>query len=483
MSEGSSALLSRLQQLQCHFTWDLKKESVDLEDLSTRLQNDIQLQLGKPGAVAHSYNFLAYVRYLQDQQEEALSHLNQSEETITERYADESERRLIVTYGDMAWLKYHTGDYTQSQSYCQRVEDQLLKYTTGSSTSLLPEVYGEKAWTYLKFSRSSLSKAIDCFRKALEVQTRDSEWNAGYAIALFRTELRHLENLEKGEESPAIKQLRFALEVNPDDAVLQAMLAVKLVVYKKFHEAKDLVKKALETDPDNPHVIRYIGKYFRMLDQLDESIDMLERALKRADQSPFIHHQLALCYKRKKIAEQSHKPFSNQREVRYWRRICIRHLEEAVKIRPSFVLASTDLALLYAEERDIRRAENIFLQCLQKFPEFEESLCQTFHQRYADFHLYHKKNEVEAIAHYTKGLLVALKTEARRLCSKRLKQIAERRLSKNRDDGEAHALLGQVAKAEGNKKKAAEFYEKALDCDVDNAEYLSALCELRMELQ
>uniref|UniRef100_A0A3Q0SCB4 Interferon-induced protein with tetratricopeptide repeats 5 n=1 Tax=Amphilophus citrinellus TaxID=61819 RepID=A0A3Q0SCB4_AMPCI len=455
---SSSALLSRLQQLQCHFTWDLKKESVDLEDLSTRLQNDIQLQLGKPGAVAHSYNFLAYVRY--SFSKEALSHLNQSEETITERYADESERRLIVTYGDMAWLKYHTGDYTHFLLFLQ------LKYTTGSSTSLLPEVYGEKAWTYLKFSRSSLSKAIDCFRKALEVQTHDSEWNAGYAIALFRTEL--VKNLEEGEESPAIKQLRFALEVNPDDAVLQAMLAVKLVVYKKFHEAKDLVKKALETDPDNPHVIRYIGKYFRMLDQLDESIDMLERALKRADQSPFIHHQLALCYKRKKIAEQSRKPF---RAVRYWRRICIRHLEEAVKIRPSFVLASTDLALLYAEERDIRRAENIFLQCLQKFPEFEESLCQTFHQRYADFHLYHKKNEVEAIAHYTK------------VSFRRLKQIAERRLSKNRGDGEAHALLGQVAKAEGNKKKAAEFYEKALDCDVDNAEYLSALCELRMELQ
>uniref|UniRef100_A0A3Q0SGA5 Interferon-induced protein with tetratricopeptide repeats 15 n=1 Tax=Amphilophus citrinellus TaxID=61819 RepID=A0A3Q0SGA5_AMPCI len=405
LSEGSSALLSRLQQLQCHFTWDLKKESVDLEDLSTRLQNDIQLQLGKPGAVAHSYNFL-------DQQEEALSHLNQSEETITERYADESERRLIVTYGDMAWLKYHTGDYTQSQSYCQRLP----------SLSTV-EVYGEKAWTYLKFSRSSLSKAIDCFRKALEVQTHDSEWNAGYAIALFRTEL--------GEESPAIKQLRFALEVNPDDAVLQAMLAVKLVVYKKFHEAKDLVKKALETDPDNPHVIRYIGKYFRMLDQLDESIDMLERALKRADQSPFIHHQLALCYKRKKIAEQSRKPF-----MRYWRRICIRHLEEAVKIRPSFVLASTDLALLYAEERDIRRYSSKLI-----------FICSSI------------------------------------LSLQRLKQIAERRLSKNRGDGEAHALLGQVAKAEGNKKKAAEFYEKALDCDVDNAEYLSALCELRMELQ
>ncbi|XP_030610997.1 interferon-induced protein with tetratricopeptide repeats 5-like isoform X2 [Archocentrus centrarchus] len=474
--------MSRLQQLQCHFTWDLKKDDVDLENLSTRLQAHIQLQLGQHGAVTRSYSYLAYVRYLQDQQEEALSLLNQSEETILEWYGDESERRLIVTYGDMAWLKYHTRDYTQSQSYCQRVEDLLLKYTTGSSTSLLPEVYGEKAWTYLKFSWSSLSKAIDCFRKALEVQTHDSEWNAGYAIALFRTEQRGLESVKEGKESLAMKQLRFALEISPDDAVLQSMLAVKLGGYKKYEEAEDLLNKALKTDPDNPHVSRYIGKYFRNQYRLDESIDMLERALKRADQSPFIHHQLALCYKRKKIAEQSRKPFSNQREVRYWRRLCIRYLEEAVKIRPSFVLALSDLALLYAEERDLRRAEEIFQQCL-KLAESEKSLFQTVHQRYADFHYYNKKNEAEAIVHYTKGLLLHPKKYEWRQCAKRLKQIAERRLSKNQEDGEAHALLGQVAKAEGDKKKAAEFYEKALDCDVDNAEYLSVLCELRMELQ
>ncbi|XP_039463156.1 interferon-induced protein with tetratricopeptide repeats 1-like isoform X1 [Oreochromis aureus] len=63
--------------------------------------------------------------FLQDQREEALSLLNQSEETIRESYGDESEKRLIVTYGDMAWLKYHVGDFAQSQSYCQRVEDTL----------------------------------------------------------------------------------------------------------------------------------------------------------------------------------------------------------------------------------------------------------------------------------------------------------------------------------------------------------------------
>lgn len=62
------------------------------------------------------------------------------------------------------------------------------KYPNSSSEVLHPEVYGEKAWTYLKLSKSHYPKAIKCFERALEVQKDDSEWNAGYAIALFRTE-------------------------------------------------------------------------------------------------------------------------------------------------------------------------------------------------------------------------------------------------------------------------------------------------------
>ena len=65
----------------------------------------------------------------------------------------------------------------------------------------------------------------------------------------------------------------------------------------------------------------------------------------------------------------------------------------------------------------------------------------------------------------------------------KLKQIAERRLSVQEDDGRSFALLAQVFKAEGDQKTAEEFYEKALDCDGENAEYLTALCELRLKLQ
>ncbi|XP_044035845.1 interferon-induced protein with tetratricopeptide repeats 5-like isoform X2 [Siniperca chuatsi] len=479
-----STLHSRLLQLQSRFTWDLKKEDIDLENLSTRLQDHIDLQLGERGAVTRTYSFLAYVRYLQGRPAEAVSLLKQSEEKIGECYGKENEQRLIVMYGDLAWLKYHTGDYTQSHSYCQRVDDILLKYPAGSSTDLHPEVYGEKGWTYLKFLKSYYPKAIDCFRKALEVQPDDREWNAGYAIALYRTEPepRFLETSMEDGESPAIKQLRRALEINPDDGVLLSMLALKLNAYQKHQEAEDLVERALKIGPDNPHVMRYIAKYLRIQGEDERSIDLLKRALKRTNQSAFIHHQLALCYKKKKIAEQKSKPF-NKQKVKQWRRLCIQHLEEAVKIKTTFVLAIADLAQLYGEEKNLIRAEELFQQGLRNLSETDKSICQVFYLRYADFHHYNTKQEAEAIDLYTKGLHLTTKTWEWKQCAKRLKEIAERRLSISVDDDQAYGLLALVAKAEGDKKKAAEFYEKALDCDENKDEYLSALCELRMELQ
>ncbi|KAG7218020.1 hypothetical protein INR49_020683 [Caranx melampygus] len=370
-SDSCSTLRFRLLQLQSRFTWDLKKDDMDLENLSARLQDHIELQIERQrGSVARSYSFLAYVRYLQDQPEEAESFLSQSEEKTRESYGEDSEQRLIVTYGDLAWLKYHSGHYEESERYCQKVDDILAKFPTGSSTVLRPEVYGEKAWTYFKFSRTYYDKAIDCFCKALELQPDDSELNAGLAIALYRTEAPGPErSQESSEESPATKQLRRALGMNPDDGVLMSMLALKIALYHKT--------KRLKTS-----------------------------------------------------------------------------------------------------------AEELFQQGLKMIKsESEKTICQVVHHRYADFHHYHTKQQAMAIDHYTQGLLITSETWESKYCAKMLRRIAERRLSEDKNDGQAYALLAVVAAAEGDKKKAADFYENALGCDKDNDEYLSALCSLRMELQ
>ncbi|XP_007572822.1 interferon-induced protein with tetratricopeptide repeats 5-like isoform X1 [Poecilia formosa] len=484
-SSSSSALFSMLQQLQSHFTWDLKKEDMELENLSTRLEEHIALQLGRPGAVALSCSLLAYVRYHQNQPDEALKLLLKSEQTTKEVYLEDSERRLIVTYGDLAWLYYHTGKFTKSQKYCQRAQDVLIKYPTSSSEVLHPEVYGEKAWTYLKLSKPYYPEAIKYFQRALEVQKDDSEWNAGYAIALFRTETFTPEASEKAMGSAAVTQLRRALELSPDDGVLLSMLAVKLGVEKKYEEAESLVEKALKAAPDNPHAMRYISKYLRYQGNIEKSIELLERALQRSKTSAFIYHQLGLCYKRKKIDEQRLKHYDKQK-VQQLRSQCILNLEKAVEIKPSFVIARIDLALMYGEDKDLSRAEEMFQHCFNKSSDKRDRLpvCdrQLIHHRYAEFHLYHTGKQDEAITHYTEALQLVPNTWEGKQCVKRLKKIANYRLSEDKDDSLAYSVLAQVAKAEGDKKKAAEFYEKALDCDENNSQYLYGLWELRMQL-
>ncbi|XP_078147088.1 interferon-induced protein with tetratricopeptide repeats 5-like [Centroberyx gerrardi] len=482
MSDAGRTLLSRLLRLESRFTWDLKKKDLDLEGLSTRLQEQIDLGVGQQSAIANSYSFLAYVRYLQGRPEEAASLLSQSEEKTRECFGEESERRLIVTYGDLAWLSYHSGDFTQSDTYCRRVEDILVKYPTGSPTVLHPEVYGEKAWTFLKFSVHYYPKAIICFLKALELQPDDSEWNTGYAIALYRTEWIDPETFLEAEESPAVKQLRRALEIDPDDAVLLALLALKLSFYKKHQEAESLMERVLEIGPDSPHVTRYVAKYLRQQGQVDRSIDLLQRVLQRSSQSAFIHHQLALCYKTKKKALLNRKPYCNQ-EMQRLRRLCTHHLEEAVKLKPSFIFAIAELALMYAEDKDMSRAEKLFQEALEMaLEENNDSTCQFVHLCYGQFHQRHTRQEDLAITHYTKGLLFTVEMPGGKHCAQKLKQIAERRLSRDANDSEALGLLGLVSRAEGDRRRAVLYYEKALERDLDNDQYLSALCELRLEI-
>ncbi|KAL0984135.1 hypothetical protein UPYG_G00137570 [Umbra pygmaea] len=478
-SSKDSDLKTKLLQIECHFTWDLKEDDTDMEDLQTRIKDQIELDLGKEAGVARTVSFLAYIKYLKGFREEAMADLLKSEELTREYYGRDCEKHLIVTYGDLTWLHYHMGDYVKCQSYLEKLDEIKNKFPTDSMSVLHPEVYGDKGWTFLKFSYKYYDKALECFKKALELEPMESEWNAGYAIALYRTE----KELTSVNDSPAIKQLRRALEVNPRDAVLMVLLGLKLAVYKRFGEAEELVENALEMSPECPHVTRYVGKFLRQQGHVDKSIDLLHRALKRTSQSAIIHHQLALCYKRKKIELQNSGRFhAKEAEIQELLRKNIYHLEKATSLKPHFIYAMAELALSYAEVKNFNKAQEHFKEALEKATDKNDGL-QVVHFYYGQFHQYHKKCELLAIEHYTKGLELQKNSAEGKQCAHKLKRIAEKRVSRDPGDAEACGILGFVYKIQGEKEEAIKWYDKAVVCDMDNDNYLSALCELRLSLQ
>uniref|UniRef100_A0A8C2FHG5 Uncharacterized protein n=1 Tax=Cyprinus carpio TaxID=7962 RepID=A0A8C2FHG5_CYPCA len=261
MSEMSSiqdSLKMKLDQLECHFTWDLKKDDVDLPNLLSRLKEQDELDPGRVEGAARAQCSLGYVKFLLGHEDEALKHLLRSEELIKENLSENCDKALIVTYGNLAWIKYHMKNYTDCESYLMKLKEINKTYSTESSS--VPEVLGEKGWAYLKFSRKYYDKAAEVFQKAVELDLENSEWNAGYAIALCCTEA----GTSCTVDSPAIKQLRQAIDmkpVKPHDDVLRVLLGLKLLLCSKMlkNESEKLFETALNGSPEHPHVMRYVG--------------------------------------------------------------------------------------------------------------------------------------------------------------------------------------------------------------------------------
>ncbi|KAJ8396052.1 hypothetical protein AAFF_G00025840 [Aldrovandia affinis] len=387
-------LKAKLLQLECHFTWGLDKNDTDFNDLQTRLKTRIEMEVRADWKIG-AFHLLAFTKYLQGLLEEAREDLEKAEEHI--RKYENCEKRLMVTYGNFAWVYYYMGEHAQSQTYLEKLDEVKMRFPTEPPSAIHPVVYGEKASTFLTFALKYHEKGIECYKKALEVEPQEIEWNTGYAIALYRTET----TLTSLEESPASKQLRRALELDPNNAHMMVLLGLKHAVYKEYQKAEELVERALELEPDNPYVTRYVAKFFRQQGSVEKSIRLLNRALERTPNSSFLHHQLALNYKSKRgLGPWSFSAYgSNGAEVRELLSLSIHHLEEAISLKPSFIYAMAELGLSYAEGGDIQKAEEMFQKTFKVATAKNESL-QVVNFHYAVFQQYHNRSEPLAIRHY-----------------------------------------------------------------------------------
>ncbi|XP_065098660.1 interferon-induced protein with tetratricopeptide repeats 5-like [Paramisgurnus dabryanus] len=423
----------------------MNKRDTNLTDLLTRLEQHRDLNLGDKAGTAHTHNSLAHIKYLFGYYEEALTNLKKSVELTKDFYGDNCDEKLIVTYGNFAWLHFHMKQYAECQSYLEKLKEIEEKNPRVSTSALHPEVLGEKAWALFKFSRKYYSRAQDCFKKALELEPEDGECNAGYAIVLYRTETKCV----SPEDSSALKQLRRAIETNPDNDELKLLLALKLAEFKLFDEAEDLVERALEMSPDSPHVIRYVGKYMRNYGSLDRSISLLKRALDVSPNSAFIHHQLALCYKQIK------EKFREHPKSQTFRNLSISHFEKAITLKSDFILAMAQLAILYGEDGQIHRAEVVFETALDKTAQQKNEGVQALYLYYGEFLQYRKRDKHQAIKYYKDCLKMNPGTLDGKKSAKNLRKIANKRLSYNINDTMALGILEFIEQVTGEKQFTA----------------------------
>ncbi|XP_062927716.1 interferon-induced protein with tetratricopeptide repeats 1-like [Mobula hypostoma] len=478
-------LKEKLNQLQCHFTWTPKKETIDLEDLMYRLEDAVHFAIKYQ---ATSYNQMAFVNCLEGNHEEAIKNLKEAERILRENHKDEFERRIIITYGNFAWVHYHMGQLTEAQSYLDKLEVICKPLSDGPRyTAMIPEVYGEKGWSLMKTRAEFYEEAKECFAKALEQDPDNTDWIMGYATVLSRLEA-FSGTTEHHERIQSVKHLRRVLELDPDHSLAMVLLALKLQKFNAKKEANELVQQALQKTPDFPYMLRYAAKFYRVQGAVDKAINLLKHILEFTPKSCFVHHQLGMCY-RSKLMPWAADPYHTRLHYHALRHKtelieqCKYHFEKACEYRKrSSILPHLDLADLYVKIGDHSRADEIY-SFLLKLKDIRPENIQVVCLRAGSFELYHRGSESNATKLFLKGLKIEYNSSERKKCHYELEKWADRKLCRNPYDSKALGIKGLLFQQSGNKAKAIQYFEEALETDHDNEDYLSALWELRLSLK
>ncbi|XP_061490331.1 interferon-induced protein with tetratricopeptide repeats 5-like isoform X2 [Rhineura floridana] len=481
MSEISKkSLKQNLLHLECHFTWILLKEDVDLDELEERIA--VQINFLPTRSKVRNYNLLAYVKYLNGKKEEALENLQKAEETVKTEYPEEIEMRSLVTWGNYAWVYYRMDKLTEVQTYIKKVESICKQHGHGSPYKMKhPQVYCEKGWAFLKFGGKYYKKAKESFAKALEEEAENPEYNSGYAITVYRLE-DYCERKSAAEGS-SLEPLKKAVKLNPDDPFVVPLLALKLQEIDKAKEGEEYIKKALGKHPDISYVLRYAAIFYRKKGDVERALELLKKALSLTPNSGFLHHQTGICYRTQYFKIKASKGTHQDREqLAELIRLGIFHFIKVVEHKTKFFYAYLDLASMYAEGKELQKAEETFQKAFA-MKNLTDTEKQQFHFGYGRFQAFHKRSESEAVKHYLAGLKIENESFERNKCKYYLKTLIEKKSMRGSTDAKSLGILGFIHQLDGEKLLAIGCYEQALKMDHDNQEYLSALLDLRLSLQ
>ncbi|XP_026526581.1 interferon-induced protein with tetratricopeptide repeats 5-like [Notechis scutatus] len=482
------SLLSReglkeiLQQLECHFTWELQKEHIDPDELEERIAEQIQFLINK--SKVQNYNLLAYVKFLNDKKEEALENLQKADEAVPLEYPGDVEKGSLVTWGNCAWVHYHMGNLTESQAYLEKVGSICKQLGSESPYKLeLPQIYCEKGWALLKFGARYYEKAKESFAKALEEEPENPEFNLGYAITIYRLEDYYAKK-HSGKNS-SLEPLRRAVKLNPNDIFVTPLLALKLQDTNRVKEGKKYIEEVLGKYPDVPYVLRYAAKFYRRKGDVETSLQHLKKALSLTPNSGFLHHQIGICYRtqyfalKKKVSKGQFQFVVKQFELL---NLCIFHFQKVVERKTKFIYAYIDLANMYVEQQRLPKADETF-QKVFAISNLTATEKQQLHFNYGCFQERHRKSEVNAMKQYLAGLKIENGSFEQKKCERSLKQLLHKTVKKGLICVEIFEILGSVSERLGLKEETIEAYEIALKMDPGNEEYLSAFMNLKLSLK
>lgn len=415
-SRSPSTLESRLETLECHFTWDLDASRSRLLSLRDELE-DIGSEEGYSW-LGHIYNLQGFLHCQLGSVDEARRFFCRAAEALRQLRNTVSDEGpwLVVNYGNLSWLHHLLGERAQSLEYLREVDALMSEYPSPCPDEPHPETCAEKAWTLMKFGGNEKLLAADLFQKAIRTQPDTVEWQTSRVLALANAISQHGGNVD----ADVLEKMKIAKEHDPGNLYLAAVyLEARAQRGAKIQEeAQELARKVLRKPMSSYSGFKPLLRLYRTHVSMDEAIHLAEEALERHPDSRYIKRCAAICYKRK-VFSLSNKHLEGSLVDR-----AISLHQEVITLYPgSSLRVKISLSNIYAKSNRRAAAEEIFQELLESDldPEGE----QMVYSYYAKFLQYAQKQRDRAAMYYMRAAAIQHGSFYREDSIRRLQRIGE----------------------------------------------------------
>ncbi|XP_030289418.1 interferon-induced protein with tetratricopeptide repeats 1B-like [Sparus aurata] len=417
---SQTSLESKLEALQCHFTWDLGEPSRSkLSRLRYQLE-DIGTEEGNSW-LGHIYNLRGYVQYKLGFTQDAQSLFNKAAEAFCQtRRADSDEGPwLVVNYGNLAWLHHHLGEQAESQAYLSKVDALMNKYPSPSQDELHPEIYAEKAWTLMKLG-ADITLATDYFQRAIRMQPDMVEWKTSHVLLLAKA----AGNFNTRLEGDVLERIRIAKEEDPENLYLAVHYleqnAKTMEKERVEDEARELTEKILRNPVSSYSGLKALLWIYIRHVSVDEAIDLAEEALKHHPDVRYLKRCVALCYRVKIYFGED-----GSRDQSMIDRAISLH-EEVISLYPrSFIMKKIDLANICAKSNhSLDKAEQIYQELLWR--DLDPADKQLVYNRYANHKHFALRDSCRSAQYHMKAAEIPIQSFYRQNSITILEQIRNR---------------------------------------------------------
>ena len=292
-------LPSFLKEAPFHLNWDLETgTSKNFDSLKQKITDYLRFNPQLMTIQAHLFHCFIYIsqyhshRYNRLNLKEAKEHLKKAYDAINDVADPEKNLGYLTVAKCMeACIAFRKGEHDNN---LKREIEKSISELTDNSSACIDSV---RAFALSRMGVQKYEEVKGFFESALEVQPNNTEWlyklgDLTGRLSRYRDGLKI--TAEKIQENNFYEEV---ISIDHEHALAHVSLASNLIFMDEEELAKTHAEQALQLQPDNPNILKKVGRVYRKIHDFEKALSMFEQGWATSHNNADLLHQTGLVYK------------------------------------------------------------------------------------------------------------------------------------------------------------------------------------------